>query len=106
MFYKVLTHFTQHLLQRRAELQRNKAKYALTETDAQLIGTHATEVRFEDGQTIVEENNDITNVYRVRSGKVTVSRFGFQFNIIGKVRKEIMISPFPFLLTYIGLVYW
>jgi hypothetical protein len=92
----------QLILQRRAELKRNKAKYALTEVDAQLLGTHSTEVRFADGQTIVEENNDITCIYRIRSGKVVVSRHGFQYHIISKVCEGIGFSFLSFVNLFVA----
>lgn len=74
----------QLILQRRAELAKNKSKYTLTENDGKLIGTHSTELKFEDGQVLFKEGQDVSNVYRIRSGKVIVSRFGYQFNVIDR----------------------
>lgn len=69
----------QLLLQRKAELAKNKAKYTLTETDAKLLTTHSSEVTFEDGQMIAQEGHDVHNVYRIVSGQVAASRNGVQF---------------------------
>ena len=64
------------MLQRKAELAKNKAKYTLTETDGSLLVTHATELHFADGQVIVEGGHDISSVYRVKSGKISIFRNG------------------------------
>lgn len=74
----------QLLLQRKAELTKNKAKFTLTETDAQLLTTHSSEIHFEDGQLIMQELQNVDNVFRIKSGKVSVSKNGLKLNTVGK----------------------
>lgn len=66
----------QLLLHRKAELAKNKTKYALTEKDASLLLTHSIEVTFKDGDVIMKEGEDYSKVYRIKSGKVMIKRLG------------------------------
>ena len=75
--FKLPSHYNLDLKQiDRAELAKTKAKFTLTEKDGSLLVTHATELHFADGQVIVEGGHDISNVYRVKSGKITIIKNG------------------------------
>eukprot|EP00026_Physarum_polycephalum_P009438 Phypoly_transcript_09562.p1 GENE.Phypoly_transcript_09562~~Phypoly_transcript_09562.p1 ORF type:complete len:462 (+),score=75.94 Phypoly_transcript_09562:45-1388(+) len=73
----------QLLLQRKAELAKTKAKFTLTEADANLLTAHASEVTFKDKEVIQKEGEDVSCVYRVKSGQVALSRHGYKFRDIG-----------------------
>lgn len=69
----------QELLKRKREIEKNKAKYHLTEADAALLLTNANEYNFTDAQVILEEGHENHSVYRIKSGKVALSKNGQAF---------------------------
>lgn len=69
----------QELLRRKREVEKNKSKYHLTEADASLLLTNANEYTFSDGQVILEEGHENLSVYRVKSGRVALSKNGVAF---------------------------
>ena len=73
------------LLQRKADLAKHKAKTTLTEADASLLLTHSTEVHVAEGDPIFQESVPIVAAYRIKSGKVALSRHGHQFLEAGQV---------------------
>lgn len=66
----------QELLQRKRELEKNKHKFHLTEADCNLLVTNANEFSFTNGQVIAKEGQEITSVFRIKSGKVTIVSSG------------------------------
>lgn len=69
----------QDLLRRKREIEKNKSKYHLTESDCTLILTNANEYTFTDGQVILEEGHENSSVYRIKSGIVALSKNGNTF---------------------------
>lgn len=69
----------QDLIRRKREIEKNKSKYHLTESDCNLILTNANEFSFSDGQVILEEGHENSSVYRIKSGIVSLSKSGNTF---------------------------
>lgn len=64
------------LIRRKRLLEMNKKKYHLTEADCLLILTNANEFTFADGQAILAEGQEMSSLYRIKSGKVRAMKEG------------------------------
>lgn len=69
----------QDLLRRKADIKNHKNKFHLTEADASLLLTNANEYTFTDGQVILEEGQENSSVYRIKYGRVALSKNGQKF---------------------------
>jgi hypothetical protein len=76
----------QDLLNRKREIQKNKSKFHLSEADCNLLLTNANEYYFKDKQIIVQEGQELPSVYRIKSGKVSITKDGKQISIISQVQ--------------------
>ena len=70
--------------------------------------THATELHFKDGQVIVEGGHDISAVYRVKSGKISIFRNGHKCCELTQVLLIKLNFNEKFKLTpnNVGIFYW
>jgi len=75
------------LLKRKRQLEQNKKKYHLTEADCSLILTNANVYTFTDGQVILAEGQEISSLYRIRYGKVKITRGGQVMGDLPQVNK-------------------
>jgi hypothetical protein len=83
----------QDLLQRRAEANKNRLLFHLTETDCNLICTNATELKYTAGQVISTAGDVIKAIYRIKSGKVSLMK--------GEVKLYDLPQVYYFLLSYL-----
>ena len=68
----------QDLLQRRAEVGKNRLLFHLTEADCTLICTNATELKYTEGQVVATEGAVIQAVYRIKSGNISLMKGGIK----------------------------
>jgi CRP-like cAMP-binding protein len=78
----------QSLIQRKTDQAKQRAKYSLTEKEANLLLTHAKELTFQDGDVILKEGITYEVVYRVKSGKVCIVKDDKPIHYFSKVSGE------------------
>ena len=75
----------QDLILRKREIQKNKNRLHLSEADCNLLLTNANEFHYKDQQTIVQEGQELPSVYRIKSGRVNITKGGTTVSMIPQV---------------------